>query len=156
LSWSDTFGCSDRAALDGILTEIGGHVSWLSDGSAVITEDVNAAVKHRRTETFALGCPAPQWHIRRLPPDLREQILRTRGPNGFHQSCSFSNGEELGDDLLDEILSSTNSEKLEFMWKTGDVLILDNEVFLHGRNAFHGTRSLSVALGQPRNIACHQ
>jgi alpha-ketoglutarate-dependent taurine dioxygenase len=151
-SWQQTFGATVRSEVDRYAAAIGATSSWQDDGSLVFSEDVLGVRVHRTSGERALMCPAPHWHVRRLPEDVRRDVLASRGPQGFHTACKFTEGGDIPESVLDEILAATNGHTRSFAWRSGDVLAVDNEVALHGRTPFAGSRELLVALGSDRTF----
>ena len=58
----------------------------------------------------------------------------------------FGDGEVLPSDVSLELFSLIRDQEFDVNLKNGDLLLLDNIQFAHGRRAFTGTRKINVAL----------
>ena len=54
--------------------------------------------------------------------------------NKSRAKVSFVDGEKIGIDILDHIQQNIEKIVYEHKWEKGDLLILDNHIYLHGRN----------------------
>ncbi len=60
---------------------------------------------------------------------------------------------EIPAELLTLTRTVLREEAHQFDWQLGDVLLLDNMLTAHGRLAFHGERTILVAMGGPVAVA---
>ncbi len=61
----------------------------------------------------------------------------------------YGDGSEITYEDYMEIKSVYEAERVYFPWQTGDVLLLDNMLTAHGRNAYKGERKIVVAIMEP-------
>lgn len=62
-------------------------------------------------------------------------LLFSRYLTGNRNFPTFENGEIIPDELAHEIKTTSDAITLPVQWQPGDVLVLDNTRFMHGRNA---------------------
>lgn len=62
-----------------------------------------------------------------------------------HTSC-YGDGSEVEEDVLQHIRAVTWECTIGFQWKTGDLLVVDNYLALHGRLGFKGKRKILANL----------
>ncbi|MEJ8569172.1 TauD/TfdA family dioxygenase [Elongatibacter sediminis] len=57
-------------------------------------------------------------------------ILR---PHRSSNRVFFGDGEEIGTSVINALIDSQDKIALAYRWQAGDLLILDNKRFMHGR-----------------------
>jgi hypothetical protein len=65
---------------------------------------------------------------------LEYATLRREGIEG--QLMSFDNGDPVPGAVVDEVRATLNGIREEIRWEPGDLAMIDNTRYLHGRNAF--------------------
>jgi hypothetical protein len=87
------------------------------------------------------------WHPACLDSETRaalEHGARTAGPP---RDCTFGDGSPIGDDEMRHLLDVYRRRQIAMAWRPGDLLVLDNVLWAHGRNAYRGRRRMLVAMG---------
>ena len=77
------------------------------------------------------------------------------GQMAFSNSCLlgspsvvFEDGSEISQECRWDILDTTESVAIEIAWQAGDVVMLDNKRFMHGRRGFQGdSRKIASMVG---------
>jgi alpha-ketoglutarate-dependent taurine dioxygenase len=73
---------------------------------------------------------------------------RNRSPESA-SGIEFEDGSPLPDDVWDEIVARIADCVVDIAWNDGEVCLIDNHRFMHGRRAFSSTdREIYVALGK--------
>lgn len=80
-----------------------------------------------------------------MPFALREY----QEPEATRSRVSFENGEAISIDMLNTIMEIAEQHQVGISWQAGDILILDNRCFMHGRNRLSGgPRTLYLRMAQ--------
>ena len=58
----------------------------------------------------------------------------------------YGDGTPIEDSVVAEIREAYRQERLEFPWRAGDILMLDNMLVAHGRNPYSPPRRVLVAM----------
>lgn len=78
------------------------------------------------------------WHRAALPPDLRDLTVQNVIP--AYRGCAFGDGPDIPDSAVDALLGTHRESQILVHWQPGDVLLIDNAVFAHGRQPYTGRR----------------
>lgn len=95
------------------------------------------------------------WSSWGLDPDIREALIDEFGPDGLPFETGFGDGEWLTREELEVISAAYTEATVRETWQPGDVMLVDNILTAHGRDAFRGARKIVVAMGDPVDVqAC--
>jgi alpha-ketoglutarate-dependent taurine dioxygenase len=164
-SWPVVFGTSDRSVVEQECSALGAKVEWLGDGRLRTRTPVPGTMRHPETGevlwfnhlavlhssrmrnanainpfTKRPGVDAETWAV--MDPD------RVAPEDRIHE-VFYGDGGQVPDDAVNAVAALIRRETVLFRWERGDVLVLDNLLALHGRNAFTGQRRVLAALRAP-------
>ncbi|KAL5553526.1 hypothetical protein UlMin_040927 [Ulmus minor] len=115
--WEDTFGTSDRAEAERRAKALGMEVEWLPEGG------VKAVLGPRDlTKVFDGRNGRRMWF---------NTLVGMYGKE--HSSAFMADGTEISENVVKRCEEIIEEESIQFDWKKGDVLFLDNYALLHGR-----------------------
>ena len=146
-TWQETFCTRDKLEFNAICKQREYEVTWLSE-SVVRTTCLRPAVVRHHTGREAWFNQAQHWHPAALPPDVRLLLHNELGAATALRNCTFGDGSIIPDDIMLQILDTYRHLQRSVDWQQRDVLIVDNVLVAHGRNAFVGPRRLLVAMGK--------
>jgi len=140
--WREFFGTEDRGAVERACEAGGTRIEWLPSGPRI----------RRRCRVFrrhpATGAEVPfhqllTHHPALLPPRLRADMAGAGGPL---RDARWGDGAAIADDDARRVAAVYERAALRFEWRAGDLLVVDNLLAAHARDAFRGARSMLVAL----------
>ena len=147
LDWPTVFGTDDRSAVERQCAETLTTAEWTSQG--LRTRAVRPAViRHPQTGEMSWFNQAQHWHPSCLEPAVRESLSYLFSDEDMPRNCFYGDGSVIGDSAMEAILDAYRELEVVFPWQTGDVMLVENILAAHGRNAYQGTRKLLVALGE--------
>ena len=121
---------------------------WL-DGNRLRTSCVRpAVVKHPVTGEMTWFNQAQHWHVSCLDQATCNALQSMFPADEMPRNCFYGDGSVIEDSVMAEICGVYKALEVCFPWHKGDVLLLDNMLTAHGRNAFAGERKLFVAMGE--------
>ena len=91
---------------------------------------------------------AQHWHVSCLDAATRESVETLFAPEDLPRNCYYGDGEPIADRDMAEILKVYAELEVVFPWQAGDILICDNLLTAHARNAYSGERQMLVAMGE--------
>jgi len=147
-SWQATFETDDPAQVEAVLDRRGAEWQWRRQrgGALRVVELVEPIVTHPHTGEDVFFSQAHLWHVSSLDPQTRKALTRLVAEDDLYHHCTFGDGSPLGDRDLLEIRRALDAATVSVPWRRHDVLLVDNLLVAHGRNAFAGERRILVAM----------
>lgn len=149
LPWSEVFQTEDREEVDQYCSEHDIECEWL-DESRLRTKQVNvAALVHPDSGERVWFNQAHLFHVSSLPEDIRDTLVSSLGVDHLPRNCLFGDGSAIGTDSLDNVRQAYGDTKIKFEWQRKDLMLLDNVLYSHGREAFTGERRVLTGMACP-------
>ena len=145
-TWQETFETTDPAIVEEHLGASGTEFEWVSRGRLKIRYRRNAIERHAVTNERVWFNQADQWHPSQLQPQLREVLQKVVEPQDFPHNVVFGDGSPISDEDAGTIRQVYWDSSISFPWQRGDLMLLDNMLVAHGRDAFQGPRKILVAM----------
>jgi amino acid adenylation domain-containing protein/FkbM family methyltransferase len=160
LNWETVFRTSDRSEVEELCRRTSMNYEW-KPGNRLRTECVRpASGQHPATGEMVWFNQAQHWHISCLDAATRESIQSVLREEDWPRSCYYGDGTPIEDSAMAEILGVYKELEVSEPWLRGDVLLLDNMLTAHARNAYKGVRKLLVTMGEmssyDENLTSHQ
>ncbi|MFD6887639.1 TauD/TfdA family dioxygenase [Streptomyces sp. NPDC059957] len=147
LSWQEVFQTTERAVVEAYCAEHGIEVEWRSGSTALRTRQrCQAALPHPRGGELVWFNQAHLFHISALAPEEQVTLVNELGIENVPRNAFYGNGDSIEPAVLEHIREAYEQEKVVIPWQRGDVMILDNLLFAHGRNPYQGDRKTVVAM----------
>jgi len=144
-SWQRTFQSSDASEVSHRLDAQGVEFRW-GRGDVLHTREVRHALqRHRITGERVWFNQAHMWHLSNLPGF--EDADDFPDADDLPMNATFGDGSPISAADLSLVRAAYKASERRFLWEAGDVLLLDNVLFAHGRRAFTGDRRILVAMG---------
>ena len=147
LDWQTVFRTSDRHEVEARCRKSYLDFEWKSDGGLRTRAVRPAAICHESTGEWSWFNQAQHWHISCLPAATRESIVTLFREEDYPRHCYYGDGSPIADEDMAVIFDTYSPFEIAFPWQKGDIMLLDNVLVAHARNAFTGPRKLLVALG---------
>jgi len=136
-SWQDTLKAPDKPAAENRLEALGYSWEWLAGDSLRVTTAALPVVRKSRdgrevffNQLIAAFCG---WQDSR---------------NEARKSICFGDGSEISTTHMERVVALSEEIVFDTPWQSGDVLLVDNFLVMHGRRPFTGTRKVLAALAK--------
>lgn len=146
LSWQEVFQTEDRDEVAAYCAEHGIQAEWLGGERLRTRHVVQAAVAARATGEKVWFNQAHLFHVSSLPESVERELRESFSEDELPRNAMYGDGSPLDPDDLAGIRAAYAAEEISLPWQEGDVMIVDNEQFSHGRNPYTGARSVLVAM----------
>ncbi|MCY0944320.1 TauD/TfdA family dioxygenase [Streptomyces antarcticus] len=154
LPWYKTFATEDKAVAEAYCEENTVGYEWVDEDDSMITRQRRSAiVTHPVTGEQSWFNHFAFWNSRTLDPDIREVLVETYGEDGLPFNTYLGDGTALTDAEVDAINAVYDRVTVRETWQQGDLMIVDNILCAHGREAYKGDRKILVAMGDPVALA---
>ena len=151
IAWQHAFQTQDRADFERIAESSGMTLEWLSDDALATSHTAQGAIAAEDGRPLFFN-QAHMFHASLLDPELRQAIEARYGPGRLPRHATFGDGSPIPRSDITAIADAFERHRSEMRWRRGDVLILDNLRFAHGRLPFTGSRRVHVALARQENM----
>jgi len=149
IPWSVVFQTHDKGEVEEYCRANGLTCEWLENNS-LRTIQVNAATAvHPRTSEKLWFNQAHLFHASSLGKELYETLLASLGEDRLPRNSFYGDGSAIEPEVLMCIRNAYESTKIKFAWQKNDLLLLDNMLFTHGREAYTGARKVLVGMACP-------
>lgn len=81
-----------------------------------------------------------------LPAETYRDLVEVCGVDGFPKDTRFGGGDPIDRDTVEAIRRAVDEVTVTFRWRAGDLLVVDNREYAHGRRPYSGPRQLRVCM----------
>ena len=149
LTWQEAFGTKERSAVEEHCRRNNIELVW-EDGGHLRTRQVRPAIrKHPKTGEEIWFNHALFFNLAGLEPSARQSLLAVLTEKEVPYNTFYGDGEPIEASALEEIREAYRAATVTFPWQERDVLLVDNMLTAHGREAFSGQRRILVAMSEP-------
>jgi hypothetical protein len=134
-SWASTLSAANVEEAEAKLKRLNYQWQWQSDGSLSVTTPVLPAVKmlHDGRKVF-----------------FNQLIAAFRGwqdaRNNSEKSICYGDDSPISNDDMAVVIKLADELTFDIPWQTGDIVLVDNFVTMHGRRPFEGQRKVLASL----------
>lgn len=146
LSWQQVYQTDDKNEVEAYCRNNNIHFEWKSRRHLRISWKRPAIVRHPHTSQLLWFNHGYFFNASNLDAAVHATI-RQREDLPF--DTAFGDGTPISGPVLQEIREAYEKAQVAFPWHKGDVLLMDNMLMSHGRNAYAGERKIIVGMGNP-------
>jgi alpha-ketoglutarate-dependent taurine dioxygenase len=146
LHWNEVFQTKDKDAVAQFCRLNNVEFEWFDDDKLRTKQQNTASCRHPITKEMIWFNQAHLFHIFSQSEDVRNSLLNVVGIEGLPRNVYFGDGGVIPDDMIDEINKVYKNNMVIFDWQEGDLMLLDNMLFAHGRQAFKGSRRILTGM----------
>jgi alpha-ketoglutarate-dependent taurine dioxygenase len=147
VSWQSFFQTEDRAQVEDYCRQASIEFQWKDANGLRIRQVSPAVVKHPKTGEMVFFNQIQLHHVSCLPSAVQASLRSMLAEQDFPRNVYYGDGSPIEDSVVDEIRELYDRLAVSFRWQERDILMLNNMLVAHSRNAFSGTRKIVVALG---------
>jgi alpha-ketoglutarate-dependent taurine dioxygenase len=154
LGWQEAFQTTDPREVDRYCAANGIEAQWLSATELRTRQRRPAVARHPHTGESVWFNHLTFFHVSTLGAEVAAALVEALGADHLPNNTYYGDGAEIEPDVLDELHAAYDAELVEFAWRQGDVLLLDNMLTAHGRTPYEPPRQVVVAMAEPWSADC--
>jgi alpha-ketoglutarate-dependent taurine dioxygenase len=149
LTWQDVFQTQDRKVVEDYCRQNDIDLDW-KPGDRLRTRQVRRAITRLPTTGEEVWFNhAAFFHVTSLDPLMRDALMREFREEDLPYNTYYGDGSPIESEVLDILRAAYQKETVQFPWKKGDVMILENMSVCHGRAPYTGPRNVVAAMAEP-------
>jgi len=146
LPWQEVFETEDHREVEKYCDENRICYEWRDNNRLHTRQQVAAVRVHPRTGEKIWFNQAHLFHISGLAADARSTMEQLYKKEELPRNVYYGDGSDIDVEDLDVIRSVYDQHMTAFPWQEGDLLLLDNMLYAHGRLPYAGSRRVLVGM----------
>ncbi len=142
--WRTAYEVDDLDGLRAVAAERGETVTVSGDGIVATTIDLPAYLDLGGRDVWFNQMVA--FNARTLPDDVREDLELVVGPDAIPKDTLDGAGDPFDADEISAVRDAVRAATVAVPWEAGDLLIIDNRRYAHGREPYTGGRQVRVCM----------
>jgi alpha-ketoglutarate-dependent taurine dioxygenase len=148
LSWQEAFQTSSKSKIKEYCHSNRIEYEWRT-GNRLRTKQVReVAARHPKTGEWVWFNHLTFFHFSTLDRRIQEEMMRSLEEEKLPNNTYYGDGQRIEEEVMTHLREAYQKEKVRFDWQGGDILVLDNMLAAHGREAYTGDRSVAVGMAE--------
>jgi alpha-ketoglutarate-dependent taurine dioxygenase len=149
LPWPEVFQTTSRQTVADYCRRRGITVQWRDGGRLRLTQVRPALAVHPDTRERVWFNHGLFFNAHRLPAPVRSALLEQVAEDDLPSHTYYGDGRPIPAGALAAVAEAYRAEEVAVPWQAGDVLLVDNLLAAHGRQAYSGQRQVAVSMAAP-------
>lgn len=146
LPWETVFQTQQKSEVEQFCAANGLEFEWRPRNALRTRQVCQGVARHPRTQQELWFNQAHLFHVSSLDTKTREAMSKLLSEDELPRNAYYGDGSAIEPEVLSHIRAAYDVEKITFPWQRGDVLLLDNMLLCHGRQAYQGERKVLAAM----------
>ncbi|KAF7781810.1 hypothetical protein PRUB_b1148 [Pseudoalteromonas rubra] len=144
LPWQEVFQTQSRDDVEAYCWKNDIQCEWFDDGRLQTRQFRPAVMTHPQTGEKVWFNQAHLFHCSAVDTEMPDSI----GADYLPRNAYYGDGSEIAKQDIDVINQVYRDLTFSYPWQRNDILLLDNMLFTHGRQAYTGTRKVLVGMAK--------
>jgi alpha-ketoglutarate-dependent taurine dioxygenase len=147
--WQTRFRTEQRDDVEAYCRDNGMSYEWKADGGLRTRQVRPASIVHPRTGERSWFNHVAFFHVSALPAPIQRGVRSAYAEADYPNHTCYGDGSPIDDATIAALQAAYRAETTAFAWRRGDVLVVDNILTAHARNAFTGPRRILLVISHP-------
>jgi non-ribosomal peptide synthetase component F/alpha-ketoglutarate-dependent taurine dioxygenase len=147
VSWQEFFHTTDRSAVEEQCRRAAVEYVWRGENRLRTSQVCQAVATHPATGESVFFNQVQLHHVSCLDSEVRDSLLSLFNKDELPRNVYFGDGSPIEDQAVDHVSEVYRASAVNFPWREGDILMVDNMLVAHARNPYVGPRKIMVAMG---------
>jgi alpha-ketoglutarate-dependent taurine dioxygenase len=147
LGWRQAFQTDDRAAVERYCADNDIELAWGTGEELTTRQRRPVSAAHPETGEMTWFNHLTFFNVSTLDPMVAQALL-SMGKENLPNNTYYGDGAEIEPAALDELRAAYDAETVVIPWQEGDMLMLDNMLVAHGREAYRPPRQIVVGMAE--------
>jgi len=150
-TWRRSYETDSRAEVEEICAREGRRVEWFGEDNLRTFERRPAIATHPVSGEAVWFNFAHGFHISRMDDGVRAALSTSPDDSDeqlWPNNVYWGDGSEIDAETINTVQEVVERNTVQFDWRTGDTLIVDNMVCGHGRRSFSGPRRILLKMAE--------
>jgi alpha-ketoglutarate-dependent taurine dioxygenase len=152
IRWQDFFNTEDKQTVEAYCRTRNMGYKWHDDQTLMIYQVAQASITEKNFDQRLWFNQAHLFHYSNLNEEIANYLIEVYGTENLPRNTFYADGSPIDVADLNSIRDAYAKAMFRFNWDKGDLLIMDNVNFSHGRDAYTGDRSLLVSMSEEDGI----
>ncbi|MCG7549007.1 TauD/TfdA family dioxygenase [Pseudoalteromonas sp. Of7M-16] len=148
LPWQEVFQTQNKADVEAYCWKNDIIFEWKSDNHLQTRQIRPAVVTHPKTGEKVWFNQAHLFHCSSIDNQLPESMRESIGMDNLPRNAYFGDGSDIDASDIATINEVYQSLTFAYQWQRNDIMLLDNMLYTHGREAYTGTRKVLVGMAK--------
>lgn len=153
VSWQKAFNTEDPATIERHCREAGIELRWGPGGRLRTQQRGPAIAKHPTTGEEVWFNHGLFFNVRGIEPEALREFFLGEPEDSLSTNTSYGDGSPIEPEVIEEVRRAYHAESSRAPWQQGDILVVDNMLASHAREAFSGPRKVAVVMADPHGRA---
>jgi Taurine catabolism dioxygenase TauD, TfdA family len=149
LDWRTAFQADNQATVERYCAANGLEWEWLPEDCLRTTRCAAPLSAHPRTGVPIWFNHLVLFHQSALDQEVREALIDMFGEDRLPNDVRRADGSAIPDPVVDAVRAVIGRHTRRFGWQAGDLLVIDNMRWSHGREPYTAPRRILVSMSDP-------
>ncbi len=152
LPWFEVFQTQSKTEVEAFCKKNHIQLEWKGK-NGLRTKQINSACYfHPVTKEKLWFNQAHMFHTSSLREDVRKNLLNVVEYENLPRNVYYGDGSTIEDNIIHTIRNAYQENQISPGWTEGDLLLLDNMLYAHGRQPYKGSRKILTGMAGTMGI----